>query len=65
MRTDTSWKVSITPDGDVLKLSVYYTGEVPSVKAYTELLNVIGKWAKKNTTKELRVFSIPKIMRVG
>lgn len=63
-KTDTDWKVSIEPDGNILKLSVDYTGEVPSVKAYTELLNVLGKWAKKNTSKELRVFSIPKIMSI-
>ena len=63
-KTDTAWKVSIEPDGDILKMSVDYTGEIPRVKAYTELLDVIGKWAKKNTTKELRVFSIPKIMSV-
>lgn len=47
-KTDTDWKVSIEPDGNILKLNVDYTGEVPSIKAYTELLSVLGEWAEKN-----------------
>lgn len=65
MKTDTDWKITIEPDGNVLSLSVDYVGEIPNVKAYTALLDVLGKWARKNSKKELRVKRVPKIMSVG
>lgn len=65
MKTDTDWNITIKPDGEILALSVDYTGEIPNVKAYTALLDALGKWAKKNSVKELRVMSHPKIMFVG
>lgn len=65
MKTDTDWSITIEPDGNVLLLSVDYVGEIPKVKAYTSLLDVLGSWAKKNSKKELRVKRVPKIMSVG
>lgn len=65
MKTDTDWTISIKPNGETLELSAEYTGEIPNVKAYTALLDAVGKWAKKNVKKELRVVSIPKVMSVG
>lgn len=62
MKTDTDWKITIEPNGKVLLLSVDYVGEIPSVKAYTALLDVLGKWARKNSKKELRIKQFPKIM---
>ena len=65
MKTDTDWNITIKPDGEILALSVDYTGEIPNVKAYTALLDALGKWAKKNSVKELRVIPIPKMMSIG
>ncbi|MDD2267485.1 hypothetical protein [Sulfuricurvum sp.] len=65
MKTDTDWNITIKPNGKILALSVDYVGEIPNVKAYTALLDALGKWAKKNSAKELRVMGIPKMMSVG
>lgn len=63
MQTNTDWLIQIVPKGEILELRTDYTGEVPTMNAYTELLSALSDWAEKYCEKELRIFSFPKMMR--
>ena len=57
----TEWNVKIYEKKGVLKMKVEYEGEVPTTKAWKDLLSTLGEWCMEHNSTPLEVFNIQPI----